>query len=138
MSYQTVKNYFKQRLEANGFSESKSGLEFDGDVDFDNKFIVESNDIVAKADKRLNDRFYPDRTFTVKIAKRLSETGGVFERDSFQIQIERLLKDIDKPANYTAQNLRLIVFERATTQQASPEYLVATLSYLVEDELVYV
>lgn len=136
MSYQVLREYFKKRLVAKNWIESKRKFNFESDLDFNNMFLLE-NPSTEIEDPSIVDRFFPNRTFIIKLAKKISEQSEVAEYDWLQIQIDQLLKDIPNPTNFQSDSIRNIRYVSHVVEEQPNNYLLATINFMAEDELFY-
>lgn len=136
MSYKTIKDYIVRRVAKHGYFESKEifDLEKEGE-NFDNKCMITMPEVEAEKET-LVDRYYCDRTYNVRLAKKISETGGTFEYDAFQMSIDSIIGDVPNPTNFRGDGIRNVIYGGHATDNAN-SYMVADLIFIAEDSITY-
>lgn len=138
MSYQTIKNYLSRMMKANGFFEAKKKFSFENEGEnFDNYFIIENPKTELGEGSTLTTRFFPTRTFSIKIAKRISETGIQFDYDSLQAKLDAIVQDVHNPDNFRSDNIKRVQWQESEVSQ-SGTYFVANITFTCEDSITYV
>jgi len=138
MSYQVIKDYFKRRLATFTFSESKQKINLINEAEnYDNLFVIENPKVELSDGDTLATRFFPKRTFIIKIARKISESGIIFEYDSIQTRFENVIRDLHSVSNYRSDSIRSILFNSMSVTVESG-YVLGEMTFIVEDSLEYV
>lgn len=137
MSYQTIKNYLTRMMKTNGFFEAKKKFDFENEGEnFNNNFIIENIKSELEEGNTLTTRFFPKRTFVIKIARKFSDTGIQFDYDALQAKIDAIVQDIHNPDNYRNDSVRRVQWvETEVSQQGL--YFLAAITFSADDSIAY-
>lgn len=102
-NFLTVYDGIAGRLYGLGFTESTQATDFKhaGAGEYDTRFILKCLSGENKEDA-LNDRFYDGQEWQIQIAFSRSEQSDIEKLKELHLAKDKLLKDLDKPANWSS------------------------------------
>lgn len=138
MSFDTIKNYARNRLEGLGYFESKSAFNFTDapSTEYDKAFILMPVSGTVDPDgANLNISIFDRQEWHVMIAFAKSTHNDVIKRDDMLRSVEAVIKDLDNPSNYSAtvEFIRYVSWEIAET----PNYFLLTIKLEIRDQYTY-
>lgn len=136
MAYDTVKSGIITRLNTLGYSESSQSVDFKNAPanEYENRFILKCLSGENQEDTII-DRFYDMQDWQIQIAFSRSEQNDISQLDALHRAKDLLLKDIDKPANWSgvAQVLKYNKWEVIEY----PNYFVLDVRLSILDLYIY-
>ena len=136
MSYDTVKAGIVTRLSALGYAESSQAIDFKNApaMEYNNRYIIKSLSGENQEDTII-DRFYDAQEWQIQIAFERSAQSDILNLDALHRAKDALIKDIDKPANWSgvAQMLKYKSWEVIEYQN----YLVLDVRLSILDINIY-
>lgn len=138
MSYRTIKNYLVKRLSVHQLTESKNKFDLtaESDLNFNQTFIIENPSSTVDEGLVVVDKYFPDRSYAIQIAFRISETGAIYEYDSMHDKLDRIIKDLPNPSNFQSDSIRDVKYISHEVEPTG-DYFLATINLLAQDELDY-
>lgn len=138
MSFDTIKNYVRNRLEGLGYFESKSSFDFDDapSTEYDKAFIVMPIKGTVDPDgANLNISIFDRQDWTVLIAFAKSTHSDVIKRDDMLRSVEAIIKDLDNPSNYssTVELIRYVSWDITENQN----YFLLKITFDIRDQYTY-
>jgi hypothetical protein len=136
MAFDIVKSGIATRLNALGYTESSQAVDFKQAPagEYGNTYIIKS---LAGENKEgtIVDRFYDEQEWQVLIAFERSSQNDIVQLDELHRAKDALIKDIDKPANWTgvAQLLKY----KSWQVIEFPNYFVLDTRILILDQFIY-
>jgi len=138
MSYTTVKDGIALRLKGLGLAESQTVDYKDSPSnEYNNTFIIKSlSGVMDEAESEtLIDRFYDVQEWQVQVAFAKSAQNDIVNLDELNRKKDAILKDIDKPANWSSF-VRILKYKNwVVTEQ--PNYFLLTINLKVVDIYIY-
>ena len=138
MSFDTLKNYIKGRLEGLGYIESKSPFDFADapDTEYNNCFILTPLEGSVDPDgANLNICLYDNQTWQVSIAFSKSAHNDVINRDDMYRSVEAIIKDLDNPSNYSS-TVELMEYQEWEVEEFESYYNLR-IRFRVRDKYIY-
>lgn len=138
MSFDTIKNYVRNRLQGLGYAESKSAFNFEDApaTEYDKRFILLPVEGTIDPDgENLNTRLYDNQTWRVSIAFSKSTHSDIINRDDMSRSIEAIIKDLDNPVNYSG-TVRKIRYESWEIQELD-NYFLLQMNFNIQDKYTY-
>lgn len=138
MSFDTIKNYIRNRLEGLGYSESSVPFNFEDapSSEFDSSFILSILEGTIDPDgENLNTRLYDNQIWQISIAFSKSSHNDIIKRDDMYRGIEAIIKDLDNPSNYigTVRYMRYSSWE----VEENEAYFLLRIAFEVQDQYTY-
>ena len=136
MSYDIVKGGIVARLNALGYLESSQAVDFKNAPanEYGMRYIIKCLSGENK-EKTIVDRFYDAQDWQVQIAFARSENNDIVNLDALHRAKDLLLKDIDKPANWSGVAQLLEYNKWSVTEY--PNYYILAVSLNVLDQYTY-
>jgi hypothetical protein len=138
MSFDTIKNYVKDRLEGLAYMESKMAFDFESASarEYDKSFILMPLEGSIDPDgENLNTRVYDNQVWQVQLAFSKSAHNDVVKRDDMFRSIEEIIKDLDNPTNYIG-TVRYIRYESWEVEE-NDTYFLLKINFLIQDKYNY-
>ncbi len=139
MSFDTVNNYLKNRLEALGYVESKEPFDFENASarELNKRFILAilGGALLEDGSENLNTEFIDFQTWQISMAWRKSEHNDISNRNKMYRSIEGIIKDLDNPTNYVG-TVRFVRYETWEVEELD-DYYVLRIEVKVQDRITY-
>lgn len=138
MSFDTIKNYVRNRIEGLGYTESKMPFTFENasTSEYDKSFILSILEGTIDPDgENLNTRLYDNQLWQVSIAFSKSSHSDVIKRDDMYRSIEAIIKDLDNPSNYLG-TVRFIRYESWEVEEIDT-YFLLKINFNIQDQYNY-
>lgn len=138
MSFDTIKNYIKGRLERLGYIESKSSFDFNDapSTEYDKCFILAPLDgSIDPGGANLNICLFDNQNWQVSIAFGKSAHNDVINRDDMYRSIEAIIKDLDNPTNYSS-TITIMEYKEWEVEELDNYYLLE-IRFRVQDKYIY-
>lgn len=138
MSFQANKDDLVTRLGGLGFTESQQIVDFENapSSEYGNTYIIRIPETeLLSADETLSDRIRDDQLWEIQIAFDRSAFNEAINRDDLHRTRERIVKDLDDPANWGTG-----VFKRryqSSTVNETDNYFVLTINLQITDQISY-
>lgn len=138
MSFDTTKNYVRNRLEGLGYIESKEPFTFESATatEYNKRFILAPLEGSIDPDgENLNTRLYDNQIWQVSLAFAKSTHNDVINRDDMYRQIEGIIKDLDDPSNYLG-TVRFIRYDSWEVEEDENYYLL-NIRFNIQEQYSY-
>ena len=138
MSFDLVKNGIAGRLQGLGYSESLEAVDFKNASvnEYGSTFILKPlSGVMGEESETIVDRFYDEQEWQAQIAFCRSAQNDVIERDDLHRKKDLILKDLDKPANWSSF-VRMLKY-KAWEVAEFENYFVLTIKLLIVDTYIY-
>lgn len=135
-NYLTVKNGIAGRLNALGYSESSQTIEFKNAPanEYGNCYIIkclsgenQNNSII--------DRFDDSQEWQILIAFVRSGQNDVMQYDAAQLAKDAIIKDLDKPANWTSF-VKMLKYSKFSISE-TPNYFIVDIRLSILDTYIH-
>lgn len=136
MAFDQIKQGIATRLNALGYSESSQAVDFKQAPasEYGMRYIIKCLS-GENIEGTLVDRFYDSQEWEILVAFERSAQDDIVQLDALHRAKDLLLKDIDKPANWSGV-ARILKYEKWSVTEA-PNYFVLSVILKIEDIYIY-
>lgn len=135
-NYLTVKDGIADRLKALGYSECSDITDFKNVSanEYGNRYILKCLS-GENQNNTIIDRFYDSQEWQVLIAFARSEQSDLVQYDIMQLAKDAIIKDLDKPANWTSF-VKMLKYKKWSIEE-TPNYFVLSITLDIWDIYTY-